>query len=334
MAARHRLTALPANVRESPGGTPAPDFRKINVGGIKTAPNLCPVPGEPENGKRVGSDFRYKLISSDDLELTKNNNAKHIPCRERRRERQLPLFRPCFGPVRSGPHRPVHAADADGPAPCSAAPASRRACGGGTGLGSPPRPSSALPRRPEGGDRLGLEPLARPDFRELSREAAPAATDLQWRVQSGPCFRVKATATALRAERYVAAGRGGTRTWRRNPCLRLRARPLIKLYITWAINMSSKPSHKQRSKRQEASHLKAGSLFRAWCPIVGYDFREVRVDHLDRIRNMETISKWCHFRKDRLSMVIGAGSLFTAWCPSRGLISVKSAPTPLTASGT
>ncbi|XP_073082424.1 uncharacterized protein [Manis javanica] len=247
-----------------------------------------------------------------------NKDIVDYVCRERRRERQLPLFRPCFGPVRSGPHRPVHAADADGPAPCSAAPASRRACGGGTGLGSPPRPSSALPRRPEGGDRLGLEPLARPDFRELSREAAPAATDLQWRVQSGPCFRVKATATALRAERYVAAGRGGTRTWRRNPCLRLRARPLIKLYITWAINMSSKPSHKQRSKRQEASHLKAGSLFRAWCPIVGYDFREVRVDHLDRIRNMETISKVP-------SSELGALSL--------GMISVRCVPATLTASG-
>ena len=96
--------------------------------------------------------------------------------------------------------------------------------GGGTGLGSPPRPSSALPRRPEGGDPLGIEPLAWSDFRELSREAAPLAADLRWRVQSGPCFRVKATATALRAGRYVAAGRGGTRTWRGKPCLRLRAR--------------------------------------------------------------------------------------------------------------
>ena len=35
----------------------------------------------------------------------------------------------------------------------------------------------------------------------------------------------------------------------------------------------------------------AGSLFRAWCPIVGYDFSEVRAGHLDSIRNMETISK-------------------------------------------
>uniref|UniRef100_A0A7N5JRY2 CUB and sushi domain-containing protein 3 n=1 Tax=Ailuropoda melanoleuca TaxID=9646 RepID=A0A7N5JRY2_AILME len=29
----------------------------LNEGGIKTASNLCPDPGEPENGKRVGSDF-------------------------------------------------------------------------------------------------------------------------------------------------------------------------------------------------------------------------------------------------------------------------------------
>uniref|UniRef100_A0A8D1I5Z8 CUB and Sushi multiple domains 3 n=1 Tax=Sus scrofa TaxID=9823 RepID=A0A8D1I5Z8_PIG len=30
---------------------------QVNEGGIKTASNLCPDPGEPENGKRVGSDF-------------------------------------------------------------------------------------------------------------------------------------------------------------------------------------------------------------------------------------------------------------------------------------
>lgn len=30
----------------------------VNEGGIKTASNLCPDPGEPENGKRIGSDFR------------------------------------------------------------------------------------------------------------------------------------------------------------------------------------------------------------------------------------------------------------------------------------
>ena len=33
----------------------------VNEGGIKTASNLCPDPGEPENGKRVGSDFRYNF---------------------------------------------------------------------------------------------------------------------------------------------------------------------------------------------------------------------------------------------------------------------------------
>ncbi|RMC15001.1 hypothetical protein DUI87_07180 [Hirundo rustica rustica] len=30
---------------------------KVNEGGIKHASNLCPDPGEPENGKRIGSDF-------------------------------------------------------------------------------------------------------------------------------------------------------------------------------------------------------------------------------------------------------------------------------------
>ncbi|KAI5138007.1 Forkhead Box Protein O1 [Manis pentadactyla] len=67
-----------------------------------------------------------------------------------------------------------------------------------SGLGSPLRarwaPGAALaPSRLSGGGQRAaigsdLEPLARPDFRELSREAAPAASDLQWRVQSGPCF--------------------------------------------------------------------------------------------------------------------------------------------------
>ncbi|KAI1243579.1 hypothetical protein IHE44_0001210 [Lamprotornis superbus] len=33
------------------------DFQ-VNEGGIKQASNLCPDPGEPENGKRIGSDFR------------------------------------------------------------------------------------------------------------------------------------------------------------------------------------------------------------------------------------------------------------------------------------
>ncbi|XP_057357024.1 uncharacterized protein LOC130683447 isoform X2 [Manis pentadactyla] len=39
--------------------------------------------------------------------------------------------------------------------------------------------------------------------KELGREAAPAPTYLRWRVQSGPCFRLKAIATALRARRHV-----------------------------------------------------------------------------------------------------------------------------------
>ena len=35
----------------------------------------------------------------------------------------------------------------------------------------------------------------------------------------------------------------------------------------------------------------AGSHLRAWCPSLGNDFGEVCADHLDIIRNMETISK-------------------------------------------
>lgn len=30
----------------------------VNEGGIKQASNSCPDPGEPENGKRIGNDFR------------------------------------------------------------------------------------------------------------------------------------------------------------------------------------------------------------------------------------------------------------------------------------
>lgn len=30
----------------------------VNEGGIKQVSNYCPDPGEPENGKRTGSDFR------------------------------------------------------------------------------------------------------------------------------------------------------------------------------------------------------------------------------------------------------------------------------------
>lgn len=31
----------------------------VNEGGIKQVSNYCPDPGEPENGKRIGSDFRW-----------------------------------------------------------------------------------------------------------------------------------------------------------------------------------------------------------------------------------------------------------------------------------
>uniref|UniRef100_A0A7N4PW30 CUB and Sushi multiple domains 3 n=1 Tax=Sarcophilus harrisii TaxID=9305 RepID=A0A7N4PW30_SARHA len=40
-----------------PGKDNSNKFSILNEGGIKTASNLCPDPGEPENGKRVGSDF-------------------------------------------------------------------------------------------------------------------------------------------------------------------------------------------------------------------------------------------------------------------------------------
>ncbi|XP_073076935.1 uncharacterized protein [Manis javanica] len=101
---------------------------------------------------------------------------------------------------RSGPLRRP---DVDGPAPCSAAPSSRRACGGGTDLVPRPRTAASHPLGSRCGTRLSrvsrggrraaldpdLEPLPSTDFRELGREAAPAVADLQWRVQSGPYFR-------------------------------------------------------------------------------------------------------------------------------------------------
>nr|XP_036872901.1 uncharacterized protein LOC108394214 [Manis javanica] len=127
------------------------------------------------------------------------------------RARQLRLLSPCFGPLaRAGAARAVLSAqralrrpDVDGPAPCSAAPSSRRACGGGTDLVPRPRTAASHPLGSRCGTRLSrvsrggrraaldpdLEPLPRTDFRELGREAAPAVADLQWRVQSGPYLR-------------------------------------------------------------------------------------------------------------------------------------------------
>ncbi|KAK2489151.1 hypothetical protein MC885_013660, partial [Smutsia gigantea] len=46
------------------------------------------------------------------------------------------------------------------------------------------RPFSALPRR--AAIDADLEPLTRPDFRELGREATHAVADLRWMVKSGP----------------------------------------------------------------------------------------------------------------------------------------------------
>ncbi|XP_073094167.1 uncharacterized protein [Manis javanica] len=124
---------------------------------------------------------------------------------------QLRLLSPCFGPLaRAGAARAVPSvqralrrSDVDGPAPCSAAPSSRRACGGGTDR--VPRPRIVAASRPLGARRRtclsrvsrgvrraaidpDLEPLPGTDFRELGREAAPTVADLQWRVQSGPYF--------------------------------------------------------------------------------------------------------------------------------------------------
>lgn len=36
----------------------------VNEGGIKQVSNYCPDPGEPENGKRIGSDFRLVDVDS------------------------------------------------------------------------------------------------------------------------------------------------------------------------------------------------------------------------------------------------------------------------------
>lgn len=35
----------------------------VNEGGVRQASNSCPDPGEPENGKRHGNDFRYNLYT-------------------------------------------------------------------------------------------------------------------------------------------------------------------------------------------------------------------------------------------------------------------------------
>lgn len=37
-------------------------FPLVNEGGVRQASNSCPDPGEPENGKRHGNDFRYNLF--------------------------------------------------------------------------------------------------------------------------------------------------------------------------------------------------------------------------------------------------------------------------------
>lgn len=36
----------------------------VNEGMVKQVSNFCPDPGEPENGKRIGADFRYGLSPS------------------------------------------------------------------------------------------------------------------------------------------------------------------------------------------------------------------------------------------------------------------------------
>ncbi|XP_057358722.1 uncharacterized protein LOC118907518 isoform X2 [Manis pentadactyla] len=98
--------------------------------------------------------------------------------------------------------RALRRPDVDGSAPCSAAPSSRRACGGGTDLVPRPRIAASRPLGSRLRTRLSrvsrgvrraaidqdLEPLPRTDFRELGREAVPAVADLQWRVQSGLYF--------------------------------------------------------------------------------------------------------------------------------------------------
>lgn len=47
----------------------------VNEGGIKQVSNYCPDPGEPENGKRIGSDFRC-------VSLQQPANARLTPADE------------------------------------------------------------------------------------------------------------------------------------------------------------------------------------------------------------------------------------------------------------
>jgi len=49
-----------------PDSLPCLSFCVVNEGGVRQASNSCPDPGEPENGKRHGNDFRYHLHSITD----------------------------------------------------------------------------------------------------------------------------------------------------------------------------------------------------------------------------------------------------------------------------
>lgn len=37
----------------------------VNEGMVKQVSNFCPDPGEPESGKRIGTDYRYRLSTPD-----------------------------------------------------------------------------------------------------------------------------------------------------------------------------------------------------------------------------------------------------------------------------
>ena len=63
--------SLPLLTNSSHGNSLFFSLCLVNEGGIKQVSNYCPDPGEPENGKRIGSDFR--LVS--DLLLKRGNKC-------------------------------------------------------------------------------------------------------------------------------------------------------------------------------------------------------------------------------------------------------------------
>ncbi|XP_028834623.1 CUB and sushi domain-containing protein 3-like isoform X3 [Denticeps clupeoides] len=50
-------------VKLLPGKDSTSKFSIVNEGGVKQVSNYCPDPGEPENGKRIGSDFSIRAVA-------------------------------------------------------------------------------------------------------------------------------------------------------------------------------------------------------------------------------------------------------------------------------